>query len=63
MLGRVFREEKSGIVAQESSFGWVLSGSSGVTINGGVNLLNMRFVPDNVVRKLLGSGIYWSKGQ
>ena len=50
MLGKVFREEKSGIVAQESVFGWVLSGVSGLQKHSGVSLLNLCDIPDNVVK-------------
>ena len=50
MLGKIFRGEKSGVVAQESVFGWVLSGASGPIEYSGISLLNMSTIPDDVVK-------------
>lgn len=53
MCDNVFRDEScsAGIVAQESLFGWVLSGSSeGSGANSGVSMLNLCTVPDHVVK-------------
>ena len=48
MMGNIFREEKSGIVAQETVFGWVLSGVSGSQTHSDVALLNLCSIPDNL---------------
>lgn len=50
MSGKVHKGEKSGIVAQESIFGWVLSGSSGSQGKSGVSMLNVCTIPDNIVK-------------
>ena len=51
MSGKACRDERSGIVAQESLFGWVLSGESSVGNSyAGVSLLTMSTVPDHVVK-------------
>ena len=41
LMGSVLVREKSCIVAQETAFGWVLSGSSSTNSNDGVTLLNI----------------------
>ena len=48
MVGNVFRDEKSGVVAQESTFGWVLSGSCSTNSNDGVTLLNMCTIQERI---------------
>ena len=50
MIGNCFRDEKSGVVAQESVFGWVLSGNCSGSSKGGVTLLNLTTIPDRVAK-------------
>ena len=51
MQDKIFRDEKSGVVAQESVFGWVLSGACGPNDkHSGVTMLNMSAIPDDVVK-------------
>ena len=50
MLGRVFRKDNCSVVAQESIFGWVLSGANSHTANYGVSLLNLSNIPEDIVK-------------
>ena len=48
MTGNTLRLEGCNVVAQETLFGWVLSGVSGSPTSGGVSLLNICGNPDDV---------------
>ncbi|KAG1661284.1 Cyclin-dependent kinase 8 [Nymphon striatum] len=50
MNGNNFRVNDCNVVAQESVFGWVLSGSSNGGTCSGITLLNISDIPDNVVK-------------
>ena len=58
MSGEVLRGDK-GIIAQRSVFGWVLSGSCGNPSTGGVAMLNISNIPENIISKFWDLRVHW----